>query len=179
MIRILIAPLLLTALLFALPAHAEVPQVGDMLPPFSIPAMALDEDAAALGLETNRDFTLEDIKTPYIMIEIIGVYCAICHEQAPSLAKLYKRLKKTKLDQKITILGIAAGGTPMEVKYVRQKEYAFPVAHDPEFAIYNKLAEPKTPFTLIVDKQGKVLYAHRGIIPDINALFKEIQTMVQ
>jgi len=142
-------------------------------------ALAVGKDAAALGLKANGPFTLADIDAPYIMIEIIGVYCPICHEQAPSLTKLYKRLKKTKLDKKIKMLGIAAGGTPMEVKYIRDRDYIYPVAHDTEFEIYNALSEPKTPFTMIVDKQGKVLYSHLGIIPDINAFYKEIQELVK
>jgi len=142
-------------------------------------ALAIEKDAATLGLKTNAPFTLGDIDAPYVMIEIIGVYCPICHEQAPALTKLYKRLKKTKLNKQIKMLGIAAGGTPMEVKYVRDRNYIYPVAHDPEFEIYNALSEPKTPFTMIVDKQGKVLYTHLGIIPDINAFFKEIQALVK
>ena len=107
------------------------------------------------------------------------LFRSICHEQAPALTRLHKRLKKTKLDKKIKMLGIAAGGTPMEVKYIRNRNYTYPVVSDAEFDIYNALSEPKTPFTLIVDKQGKVLYAHLGIIPDINEFFKEIQALVK
>lgn len=172
---ILIATLI--ALCWAVPATAEVPRVGDTLPAFTMAPLPVEEDAAALGLDTNRAFTLADIRTPYVMVEILGVYCAICHEQAPHLARLYKRLRKTKLDQKVTMLGIAAGGTPMEVKYIRKKDYLFPVAADTKFEIYGQLAEPKTPFTMIVDRQGTVVYAHRGLIPDMNELFKTIQAL--
>lgn len=175
----LLALLLLTITLFCATAHAQAPQVGDTLPAFTMEPFALPEDATVIGLTENRQFTLDDIDTPYIMLEIIGVYCPICHEQAPSLTKLYKRLKKTKLNKQITMLGIAAGGTPMEVKYIRDKDYVFPVVHDTDFAIYNAFSEPKTPFTMIVDKQGKVLYAHLGIIKDINKFYKEIQALVK
>jgi len=138
-------------------ATAKIPEVGDTLPAFVMPALAVSEDAAALGLDSNREFTLADVPTPFIMVEIIGVYCKVCHEQLPILTKLYKRLKKTGLDKQVTMLGIAAGGTPMEVEYIRQKDYLFPIAHDTKYAIYDKLGDTKTPFTMIVNRQGKVL----------------------
>ena len=155
--KIYILPLFLMIVLCATPVFAESLKAGDTLPSFVMEALPVEGDAAALGLKANGPFTLKDIDTPYILIEIIGVYCPICHEQAPALTRLYKRLKKTKLDKQIKMLGIAAGGTPMEVKYIRERNYPYPVVSDTEFDVYNALSEPKTPFTLIVDKQGKVL----------------------
>ncbi|MBU1249044.1 MAG: TlpA family protein disulfide reductase [Proteobacteria bacterium] len=161
-------------------AFAALPEPGDILPAFTLAPIPVEGDAAVLGLKSNAPFAIGDIPTPYVMIEVIGVYCTICREQAPSLTKLYKRLKKTKLDQRITLLGIAAGGTATEVKFIRESgDYLYPVAVDPNFEVYSALSEPKTPFTLIVDTQGKVLYTHRGIVSDVNALFKVIQELVQ
>ena len=177
--RIAIPALFLLTILCATTSFAQPPKPGDVLPAFTMDALAIEKDAATLGLAANAPFTLRDIDAPYVLIEIIGVYCPICHEQAPALTKLYKRMKKTKLDKKIKMLGIAAGGTPMEVKYIRDREYVYPVAHDTEFKIYNALSEPKTPFTMIVDKQGTVLYTNLGIIPEINAFFRKIQTLVK
>jgi len=160
-------------------AFAQAPKPGDILPAFTMNALAMDKDATTLGLESNVPFTLQDIDAEYILIEVIGIYCPICHEQAPALTKLYKQLKRARLDSKIKMLGIAAGGTPMEVEYIRGTDCVYPVAHDTNYEIYNAFSEPMTPFTMIVDKQGKVLYAHLGIIPDINAFFKEIKALVK
>lgn len=113
--------LVLTLVTTSTASASQHPQVGDTLPAFTMSALAQEEDAAALGLDSNREFTLADIDTPYIFIEIIGVYCNVCHQQLPMLTKLYKRLKKTKLDKEITMLGIAAGGTPMEVRFIRKR----------------------------------------------------------
>lgn len=170
---------LFPALFRAAPAQAELPKVGDTLPSFTIAPFAVEADAAALGLAANAPFTIADIPTPYVLIEIIGVYCPICHEMSPQLTRLTKRLKRAHLDTRITLLGIAAGGTPMEVQYIRQREYAFPVSPDTDYAIYDLLDKPKTPFTMIVDRQGTVRYAHRGMIPDMDALFRIIQELEQ
>lgn len=130
-------------------------------------------------MKENVPFSLADMPTPYALIEIIGVYCAVCHRQAPDLIRLWKRLRKSRLDKRITVVGIAAGATAMEVEFVRKKEYPFPIVPDTKFTIYNALGDPKTPFTMIVDRQGRVLYAHQGIIPDFKAFFKTIQGLVQ
>ena len=114
-----------------------------------------------------------------VLIEIIGVYCPICHDQESMLTKLYKRFRKTGLDKRITMLGIAAGGTSMEVRYLRKKNYIFPLVHDTEYEIYNAIGDTKTPFTMLVDKQGTVLFAHQGLLPDIGTFLKDIQALVQ
>ena len=51
---------------------SDCPVVGDVLPAFTMPPLALDKDAATLGLDSNREFTLADIGTPYVLIEVIG-----------------------------------------------------------------------------------------------------------
>ncbi|MGE4191868.1 MAG: TlpA disulfide reductase family protein [Pseudodesulfovibrio sp.] len=171
--------LLLTAALLCSQALAGPPVAGEVLPPLTIAPLAVEGDSAILGLKDNCVFTLADIKTEYVLIEILGVYCPVCREMSSSLTRLYKRIRKARLDDRITMLGIAAGATPMEVRYVRPKDYVFPVAHDTEFEIHKALAEPKTPYTMIVDREGKVYYAHLGIIPDFNAFFQEIQNLVK
>lgn len=37
------------------------------------------------------------------------------------------------------------------------------------------LGEPRTPFTLVVDRTGKVLLAHHGIIKDIDRFFDTVK----
>lgn len=169
----------LAIMLCCTPALAGQPQVGDVLPDFTIAPLPVEGDAATLGLTENAPFKLADINTPFVIVEIIGVYCPVCHEMASSLTRLCKRLKKTRLTDRISILGIAAGGTPMEVRHIRKSDYVFPVANDTEYDIYAKMGDPKTPFTMIVDRKGTILYAHLGIIPDFNAFFKKIQELTK
>ena len=178
MLKLVPMALLLSAVLY-LPALAAPPVAGEVLPPMTIAPFSVEGDAASLGLDPNSPFTVADLKTPYVLIEILGVYCPICREMSSSLNKLHKRLKKANLDDRISMFGIAAGATPMEVQYARNNGYVFPVAHDTDFTIHKGLSEPKTPYTMIVDRECKVYYAHLGIIPDFNAFFQEIQELVK
>lgn len=170
---------LLLVTLLHLPVLAAPPVPGETLPPMTIAPLSMDGDAAVLGVAPDSAFTVADVNTPYVLIEILGVYCPVCREMSSSLNKLYKRLKKARLDDRITMLGIAAGATPMEVEYARNNGYVFPVAHDTDFTIHKALDEPKTPYTMIVDREGNIYYAHLGIIPDFNAFYQEIIELVK
>ena len=73
-----------------------------------------------------------------------------------------------------------AGGTAIEVEHLRSSgSYEFPVVGDESYAVHKLLGEPRTPFTLLVDREGKVLFAYLGIIEDIDAFYQKIQDMVK
>lgn len=166
--------------LMALPALAAgLPKEGDTLPGFTMPAPTA-KDCEYLGIPKAKPFGLKDIKAKLVVFEVIGVYCPQCHDQAPRFNDLYRRLKKAKLDDRVKILALAAGGYPAEVDYLRsQGAYTFPVVTDQDFSVHKTLGEPKTPFTLIVDSSGKVLWAHLGIEQNIDAVFKRLSDLAQ
>ena len=101
------------------------------------------------------------MNAPFILVEFIGVYCPQCHRQASIYNQLFTHLKRAGLDGKIKMLALAGKGTAEEVAYLRQKSgYLYPVVPDPDSAIFNALDEPKTPYTMIVTREGAVRYAH-------------------
>jgi peroxiredoxin len=115
-----------------------------------------------------------------VLVEIIGVYCPQCYQQAPHFNTLFNRLEKGKLKDQVKMLAIAAGGNIHEIKYLyEQVQYNFPVAPDPHFEIHKLLGEPRTPFTLLVDPHGKVLYTHMGVIENLDALLKLINELLR
>ena len=85
-----------------------------------------------------------------------------------------------RLGGKVKMLGMAAGATKEEMEYLRESGvYKFPVASDPDYAAHKLLGEPKTPFTMLLDAKGKVLYAHLGIVEDVNALYEQIVALTR
>lgn len=172
--------LFLLLAMLALPAQApcaEQPKLGGTVPPgLALRGPLSPEDREYLGVGAGESFKLSEIKSPYLLLEVLGVYCPQCHIQAPLFDKLFSRLRQDpELGAKVKMLGMAAGATKEEMEYLKETGvYKFPVASDPDYASHKLLGEPKTPFTVLVDAKGKVLYAHLGIIEDVNAFYDQI-----
>ncbi|GAB6059179.1 TlpA family protein disulfide reductase [Desulfonatronum parangueonense] len=163
-------------------AAKNTPQVGDRLEDamaYSLPAPGPDEHKAYLGLEPDQDsMSLQELEKPYILVEVVGVYCPVCHTQAPDMVRLFHRIQRdADLSGKLVMVALAAGATPMEVEHLlRTWRLPFPILQDGDYSLHKLLGEPDTPFTLLVDGEGTVLYAHLGRINPDN-LFHELQKL--
>lgn len=158
---------------------AGLPKKGDTLPAFDLPAPASDKAREYLGIRHER-FRLAQIPCRLLLLEVIGVYCPQCYQQAPLFSTLFHRIETGKLKDEVKMLALAAGGNEIEIKYLYdQVRYSFPIVADPNFEIHKLLGEPRTPFTLLIDPSGKVLYTHMGVIQNIDAFLKLINELVR
>jgi peroxiredoxin len=177
------APLLLMLLILlaACPAlAAELPKEGETLPQLTILTPALEKDCQYLGLDSPGTFTIQDLDYSLILLELVGVYCPYCHKQAPLFNSLFKRLERTKLDDRVKMLAVASGATEPEVVQLRKHSgYVYPVLRDEDFSMHKTLGEPQTPFTLLVNREGTILYTKLGVVEDIDALFETIRKAVE
>ncbi len=176
----MIAVLVIASLwLLALPLRAaELPRKGDILPAFALQAPADAKEKGYLGLR-QETFRLAEVPCELLLLEVLGVYCPQCYQQAPLFNTLFKRIEKGKLRGRVKMLGLAAGGNPTEIAYLHQQgQYTFPVVADVDFAVHKLLGEPRTPFTLLIDAKGRVLHTHLGVIEDIDALYRLMTTLL-
>jgi hypothetical protein len=154
---------------------ADLPVVGDVLPLLEFFPPPLKEDVAALRIK-GQSFKLSDLKARLVWLEIIGIYCNRCYEQAPKINRLYKSLAKAGLGNQVKMLAVAAGGTVMECEHVRKnKQYLYPVVPDEDFSIHKLLGEPRTPFAMLINVEGQVLYTHLGVMEDTEGLLPMIK----
>ncbi len=165
---------------FCMPARAAgLPRKGTAMPAFELPSPANEADVKYLGLNGPK-FKLGDVECKLLVVEIIGVYCPYCYEQAPIFNKLYARLARKNLADKVKMLAVAAGGTANEVEYLRKNgSYEFPVTQDESFAVHKLLGEPKTPFTILMTREGKVLHTHPNIMEDIDGFLQIIEDQLK
>ncbi|MFZ5426711.1 MAG: redoxin family protein [Thermodesulfobacteriota bacterium] len=164
------------------PAWAGPPEAGGQVPAdLSLTAPVGPSGGEYLGIGQAKTFKLSDVKSPYILLEVVGVYCPQCHVQAPLFDKFFQRLSQDKeLSAKVKMLGMAAGATKEEMDYLRESGvYKYPVASDPDFAAHKRIGEPKTPYTMLLDAKGKVLFAHLGIIEDVNAFYEQVAKLAR
>ena len=155
----------------------DPPAAGTLLPQFRLRPPDSKEERSYLGITGNDPFSIDQISAKIIMVEIIGVYCPHCHVQAPSFRKLYYRIKKdSELSKRVKMLAIAVGATPMEVAYLKKaSRIPYPVLRDPKFKVHKLLGNPRTPFTFLVNKKGKILFEHLGVIGDIDKFLVQIK----
>lgn len=158
---------------------AATPQKGARMPALQFNAPASSKDCTYLGVAAGKPFGLADVNADLIMVEIIGVYCPQCHMQRPDINRLYHRIQKdATLAGRVKFLGIAVGATPMEAAYlVKDARIPYPIITDGSFEIHQQLGEPRTPFNLVVAKDGNILWTHLGIIEDMNAFHDTLKSL--
>jgi len=174
--RLILCLLLVCA---AVPALAAPPGVGDVIPALTLPVPRDPAGQEMLGVQAKTSFAFADLPGDLVFLEIIGVYCPQCVKQSPGFKTLFNRLNKGKLKGRVTMLGLAAGGTDAEVKQLLSTgQYLFPVVSDPDYAAHKVLGEPLTPYTLVFKPDGSIVYAHLGVIEDIDGLYQQIKTLL-
>lgn len=161
-----------------LAAAGDIPGEGDTLPSLQIIAPASKGEQQYLGVPAQGVFGVEDIAGKLVVLELVGVYCPYCHKQAPLFNSLYNRLQRSGLGDTVKMLALASGATAPEVEQLRKhSRYAYPVVRDEDFSVHRALGEPKTPYTLVVDKEGTILYAKLGVVEDIDAFFATLKDL--
>ncbi|MBU1230535.1 MAG: TlpA family protein disulfide reductase [Proteobacteria bacterium] len=161
-------------------AAEPLPVPGQTLPALSLKAPSFAQDAQELGVAGKKTFRLKDLKAKVIVLEVIGVYCAECAKQVRAFNALYARLARRIQAGEVLMLGLAAGGTDMEVQSLRQNGiYKYPLVADEHYKNHKLLHEPKTPFTMLVTPAGKVLFAHLGVDEDVEAMLARIKEAIR
>lgn len=157
-----------------------LPAAGSSLPDFLLQTPSSEQDRDYLGIENTETFSIDQIKCKVLMLEIIGVYCPLCHIQLPRNKTLFYRIKKDALiSGKIKILAIAIGATPNEVAYLKEQfNIPYPVVTDPNFKIHKLIGEPRTPFTMLITGGSKVVFTHLGTIEDMDKFYLEIKKFI-
>jgi peroxiredoxin len=158
---------------------AGIPKKGDTLPAFKMQAPDSEKTRAYLGV-TQEAFRISDLPCRLLLLEIIGVYCPQCYQQAPLFNNIYNRIEKSKFKGQIKMLALATGATDMEIAFLqKEQQYAFPILSDPTFDIHKMLGEPRTPFTMLIDPNGKILHTHMGVMEDMDALWKMMTEIIR
>lgn len=169
----------LFCLLSPLSAMASPPGVGQTMPALTLPVPQDEAGRLALGVADRDSFALTDLPGDLILLEVIGVYCAQCVKQAPGFQTLFNRLNRGKYKGRVTMFGLAAGGTDAEVrKLLGTGQYLFPVVSDPDYAAHKVLGEPLTPYTMVFRPDGTIVYAHLGVVEDIDGLYQQIKSLL-
>jgi hypothetical protein len=154
-------------------------RVGSPIPKVQLKVPEGKGERLYLEIGNTGRFFLQQIPAQFLIIEILGVYCPLCHTQGPFFNRVFHQIQKDpSLNKKIKMLAVAAGANATEIAYIKQVlQIPFPVLEDPKFDFHKILGEPKTPATLIVNREGKLVFFHVGVLDDFDAFYNTIKNL--
>jgi len=158
--------------------------VGDYFPACRLMLLDYQKDRDYLQItHVERNFTLEDVHSDYIFIEIYNELCSACVNEVKTYQTLYRMLLADAfLSQKVKMMGIGAGSKKRNAaKFRKQKNIAFPLFADEKREIFDCLGKPVLPVSYLVERQAgkrKIRLIQSGHIGNAEKLLAEIKSAV-
>ena len=104
-------------------------------------------------------FSITDIKTDILLIELFSMYCPYCQAEAPLVNEFYELATAQEKEKgiRIKLIGLGASNTQFEVEYFRDTyDVPFPLFPDKDLSMYKKFGGEGTPgFIGCLFKEGK------------------------
>jgi hypothetical protein len=166
----------------AAPLFAEAePKVGQVLGPVKFAKPLIEDDAKYLGLPKVEEFTIKDVKAPYILIEQFNNMCPHCMHQAPGLNQLFNLVQQDPaLKDKVKFMSVGQNNDEMQVKAWKViQKVPFAVIPDPNASLGKALNFSPYPVTMLVDKSGKILWVEIGAFESADEALKGIKAVAK
>jgi len=161
----------------------KVPPPQDNKASFPIFELPVPQDVAHanyLGVSEPGNFTLTQIKSPVLIIELFSKNCTYCKIAAPLVHQLYLTIQaRPELKEKIKIIGIGVNNDASKLDAFREKYYVpFPLFPDKYGAISKKLDLITLPTFIGVKNMGdgtmEKFLVQSGKFQDTNSFLAEI-----
>jgi peroxiredoxin len=125
--------------------------------------------ASAISTGPAPDFTLKTLDGPnlrlqeqrgrVVMVNFWATWCGPCRQEMPQLNKLYEKYRGSGF----VLLGVNVDDDTRNAASVAGKlGVKFPVLLDTDKAVSKRYELATMPSTVIIDRDGKVRYMHRG-----------------
>jgi len=157
---------------------------GDFFPACRLMLLDYQRDRDYLQIKhVQRTFTLEDVHSDYIFIEIYNELCSACVNEVKTYKALYRMLLEDAfLKEKVKMMGIGAGSKKRSAaKFRKQKNISFPLFADEKREIFECLGKPVLPVSYLVQRQAgkrKIRLIQSGHIGNAEKLLAEIRSTV-
>jgi thiol-disulfide isomerase/thioredoxin len=156
------------------------PKVGQTVN-VKFPKPMSDEDAKYLGLEKPAEFTVKDVKAPYVLVEQFSTTCPHCMAQAPIMNNLFSMVQQdAQLKDKVKFVAMGQGSDENAVKMWKVfYKVSFPLISDPKSMLGDALNFHPYPVTFVLDKTGKIVFVHIGAFESADEVLKELKAALK
>lgn len=159
--------------------------VADYFPSCRLILLDYAKDRKYLQIKhSKRCFSLQDINSEYIFIELYNELCSGCLQEVKNYKDFYRLLNANNLlKDKVVMIGIGVGSKRRNVvKFSKEKNILFPLFADEHGEIFRCLGNPTMPTAYLVQKQPdgarKIVLVQQGHIGSTEQLMKKIMFTV-
>ena len=132
--------------------ESSLVNLGERAPNFSLPTVDGD------------NFALSDAKGNVVLINFFATWCGPCLLELPHSEAIWT---EHRADKRFRLLVIGREESEDAVRDYRAKNgFSFPIAADPDRAVYSLFAEQLIPRTLVISPDGVVVYSQAGFYED-------------
>ncbi len=146
--------LIVTVLLFGLPAHGEESRLFSRIGIQSFRETRRAPDCCLKGLNGEK-VQLRAFRGKITLLNFWASWCGPCKEEMPSIASLYEHYKER--DFVFLTISVDYESSEPVRKFIEKHRYRFPVLLDPKGKALDLFEVNKIPATLIIDKKGKMI----------------------
>ena len=154
----------LTVLLFLILSTLSFQSIAD--------SKEIKGNAHNFTLKSNKDknIKLSDLKGKVVMLNFWASWCGPCRQEMPLLDALHKRYSPAGFE----LLGINIEPNPKDAdKLLKEIPVDFPVLYDIKQTVSEAYKVDAMPTTILIDKDGKMRYLHRGYKPGYEKYYRK------
>ena len=116
---------------------------------------------------------LQDYRGKVVFINLWASWCGPCRAEMPHISELYKKVQSEE-DLEFLMIGIDQDFQKSK-DFIDGKTWSFPVVHA-SFGLNSSLQSQSIPTTLVVDKEGKIVFYQEGMSNFNTQEFQEFLT---
>jgi peroxiredoxin len=112
-------------------------------------------DRSYLNIPANKTkFSLSDLQSEIVIIEILDMYCQFCQEEAENINRLFDNIQNDGFGKKIQMIGVGRNNSKYETEVFAEKfNVEFPLIPDKSMIISDTLGCTRTPYFFCLEKQ--------------------------
>jgi thiol-disulfide isomerase/thioredoxin len=120
---------------------------------------------------------LEDLRGEVVMLNFWASWCGPCRQEMPLMDEIYKKYEKFGF----TILAVNVDEDSADAdRFLDAVPVTFPILYDNESRISELYEVDAMPTTIMIDRDGKRRYMHRGYKPGYEDDYaKQVKTLIR